>query len=136
ALATPSAAATLVGAGNPVSDPALAGGTGIDFTGAEGTYPSGFPDGAVTFGGGTLVVANDGNSVSVGNQGAHLQNNFGSTGTFTFDFSAPVGAFGFNLGAMNVPWTLTAFSGAAVVDTLLINDPCCSTSAKYFGISG
>ncbi len=129
-------AGPLEGPGNPDSDPALTGGTVIDFTGLEGTYPSGLTIGGVTFGGGTLQVANDSNQVYVGSQGAFLQNNYGSTSAFTFSFADPVDAFAFNLGAMNSPWTLTAFSGASVIDSLLINDACCIQTAKYFGISG
>lgn len=93
-----------------LADPALAGGTTIDFeTQTIGYYPS-MTIGDVTFSGigGDLRISNDSNGEYVPPSSTFLDNKTGGTG-FQFDFSTGVNAFALKIGATNDAQTLTAY---------------------------
>jgi hypothetical protein len=121
---------------NPL-DPTLAGGSIIDFGSQPvGTYNSLAID-VVTF------TADDktfriGNTYS-GNyntSGKYLENTSTGFSAITFSFSASVDAFGFNWGASDTTWTLTAYdSSDNPLESYNIPAVNSSNSGDFFGLA-
>lgn len=137
---SPSAgAATLSGFGDPLADPALAGGVqeGFDTTTA-GLYNA-ITIGAVTYSGigAPLTIGTDYNGVYNNSGGQSLFNDFDLTPSeFRFDFASTVTAFGFNWGAADNTWLLQAFDAAGnLLESMSILGTFSSNKGEYFGIS-
>jgi hypothetical protein len=145
ASGTQAHAAFIVGtSSDPATDPALAGGTVITFDSAPSGAFSSLTLGNVTFGG-------VGDDFTIGNAFVGQYNTYGTQclynpatdeagnfdlTQFTFTFSGLVSAFGFNEGASNSDWTLSAYSST---NTLIESDVLPQTEfdndGDYFGIS-
>jgi hypothetical protein len=100
--------------------PALAGGTVITFeTVTPGSYTAlTLSDVTFTPAVNTLAYVNADFAGGYNTQGQSLANTYASNGfsELTFTFGTPVKAFGFNWGAADNPWTLSAYD---VTNTLL-----------------
>jgi hypothetical protein len=123
-----------------VSDPALSNANVIDFESVTpGIYTS-ITLGDVTFSTPSdrvefISVAYSGN---YNTQGQSLQNTYDLRGfdTLTISFSSPTNAFGFNWGASDAPWTLTAFDSAGTaLDSQVLPITSASNSGDFFGIN-
>jgi hypothetical protein len=121
------------------SDEALSGGSTIDFEQATpGSYNS-ITQGNVTFstpsGQVGFVSANyDG---SYNTQGQSLQNTYAFDGfsELKISFVTPINAFGFNFGASDESWTLSAFDAAgSLLDTQVLAPTGSSNAGDFFGI--
>lgn len=121
------------------SDQALSGGSTIDFEQATpGSYNS-ITQGDVTFStpSGQIGFISSGYGGNYNTQGQSLQNTYAlnSFSTLNISFSTAITAFGFNFGASDVPWTLTAFNAAgSVLDTQILAPTQSSNSGNFFGI--
>lgn len=134
-------ATPISGIGAPDTNAALLGGVVVDFeTTAPGDY-SALGVGNVTFKGvdDTLRVASDyaGSFNTTGR--LYLENGpYDSTMAYSirFEFTAPVDAFGFNWGAADDVWLLSAYdSSNNLLDSLLLTATGPSNSGEYFGIA-
>lgn len=125
------------------SDPALSGSTLVDFesetVGVYYAYQGGYTTtvGHVNFLGPRVYV--DANTAIAGNYnttGARYLTNGSATKVFSINFPSPVSAFGFNFGASDITWTMTAYDAAGnVVETMAIPATRGSNSGNYFGLS-
>lgn len=121
------------------SDQALSGGSTIDFEQATpGSYNS-ITQGNVTFStlAGQVGFISSAYGGDYNTQGQSLQNTYAINGfsTLNISFSTLTNAFGFNFGASDVPWTLTAFNAAgSVLDTQALAPTQSSNSGNFFGI--
>lgn len=138
-IASTANAVPISGLGDPLSNPALTGGTqeGFDST-AAGLYNS-ITIGNVTYSGVGAPL----------NIGADFNGGFNTTGgqsLFTgfdldpdqirFDFSSVVTAFGFNWGAADNTWLLEAFdAGGNLIESTLIGGTFFSNAGEFFGLS-
>ncbi len=114
-----------------MADPSLSGATVIDFESvALGEYGSLALSGVTINGiGGTMTICDGcgGGGGSFGDVGRSLQNTSGTPTSFDLVFDGLVSAFGIVGGAVNHPWTYTAYdSSNNILETLNLNDPCCS----------
>jgi hypothetical protein len=122
------------------TDSSLVGGDVIDFSAQTvGRYTS-LSIGDVTF------TAND-NDLSIASNysgsynttGLYLDNGDYSTNGFssiTFSFASDVNAFGFNFGASNYSWTLTAYDGSgSIIESMVISALIDSNNGEFFGIA-
>jgi hypothetical protein len=121
------------------SDQALSGGQTIDFESAKSGAYSSITQGNVTFS--TLADQVGFISSAYGGdyntQGQSFQNTYALNGfaDLKFSFSTAINAFGFNFGASDVPWTLTAFDvTGSVLDTQVLAPTQTSNSGNFFGI--
>lgn len=135
-LATASVmAASIVGTGQPVNEPALTGGNVITFD-----TPGAFTGNSLTID--DVTITSDGPDFDVtttwsgqyNTTGLYLETT-GAVATFTFSFAQPVNAFAFNFGASDVVWNITAYDGSQVVDTYPIQTVGASNNQEYFGLS-
>lgn len=121
------------------SDPALSGGTVIDFEAQTiGTYNSPFTIDNVEFSGnGTMYIENTyGGQFNTNGQYLASQGNSGEGYSFTFRFSTPLSAFGFNWGASDYTWTLTAYdSNDNQLDSMQVPPTHGSNAGDFFGLS-
>lgn len=121
------------------SDQALSGGSTIDFEQATpGSYNS-ITQGNVTFStpSDEIGFISSDYAGNYNTQGKSLQNTYDLNGfsTLNISFSTAITAFGFNFGASDVPWTLTAFNAAgSVLDTQVLAPTQSSNSGNFFGI--
>lgn len=121
------------------SDQALSGGSTIDFEQATpGSYNS-ITQGNVTFStpSGQLGFISSNYAGDYNTQGQSLQNTYAVNGfsTLLISFQSPINAFGFNFGASDVPWILTAFNAVgSVLDTQVLAPTQSSNSGDFFGI--
>ena len=133
-------ATTFSGYGAPSSNAYLAGGTVIDFESETlGAFTS-LTIGGVTF----STTANEVGYINndyAGNYnttGKSLVNTYAANGFFNLfiDFSSPVNAFGFNWGAADQPWVLTAYdSSSNFLDSYVLPATYGSNAGDYFGIA-
>jgi hypothetical protein len=127
------------GLGDPITNPALTGGTVIDFdAGPTGVF-SNITFGNVTFTGvdAPLTIGSD-YIGSYNTRGVNsMYNDFDYIPSqFRFDFATPVNAFGFNWGASDNDWLLSAFdSGGGLIETLTVPKVFSSNAGEYFGIA-
>ena len=116
----------------------LANGTVITFeTVTPGTYGSLALSG-VTFSvaSGTLITVNNAYAGSYNNTGQSLQNIY-SFGNLTINFSPSVFAFGFNWGASDTTWTLTAFDASNnVLNAFNLPITHSSNAGEFYGLGG
>lgn len=130
--ATALRAQTLISA---ITDPQLAGGTTLDF---DSVTPGSFNPlnlTIVTFG--PSVTVDSSFSGQYNNPGQAINNNGGGVSNLTIDFSTPVAAFGFNFGASDVTWTLSAFdsSNTLLASTILpILNSSNNLATSFFGL--
>lgn len=137
-LAVSAQAATFSGTGSPDSDPALTGGTVETFDAGPAQDYASLTLGNVTYIGttGDFTLGNDfigsyntTGVYSIYNGGDFIPN------AFRFDFAAPVGAFGFNWGAADNNWLLSAYdSSDNLLETYLVPPTGPSNAGDYFGI--
>lgn len=140
-LAGTAEAATLSGTGTPDSNAALAGGTVIDFEStASGDYGS-LTIGNVTFKGidDTLRVTSD-YAGSYNTRGRlYLENGpYDSSMAYSmrFDFAAAVSAFGFNWGAADNIWLLSAYDATdSLLGSYSLTATGPSNAGEYFGLA-
>jgi hypothetical protein len=121
-------AAVISGTGDPLTDPALAGGTQITFDNVQ-TLP--FTESGVTF------TAVDTVPIAVGGYFA-TEVSFGNP-VVTFTFDQPVSAVAFNvlddlLGIAD-PWTFSIFSNGSLLESVLLA-PGSFSPGEYVGLSG
>lgn len=123
------------------SDSALSGASLIDFESAPtGTFTSLTIKG-VTFStptGGEVGFVNSDYAGQYNTQGQSLQNTYASNAfnKLGINFANPTNAFGFNWGASNVEWTLTAFNSAnEALDSIVLPLTVSSNSGDFFGLS-
>jgi hypothetical protein len=137
--ASPASAATIIGFGDPLSDPALAGGTqqGFDSV-ADGDYAS-ITLGDVTYIGvdAPLTIGPDFNGDFNTTGGKSLFTGFDLIPhQFRFDFAVPLDAFAFNWGASDNVFTLNAYGSAdELLATLAIPATTGSNAGDYFGLA-
>lgn len=141
ALATAaSAQATLIsGIGSPDSAAELSGGTVIDFDSqAAGNYNNLWIDG-VTFTGvdAPFTIGGDYNGDYNTSGGQSIYNDFDYVPlSFRFDFDSVVDAFGFNWGASDYNWTLSAFDSiGGLLESVVIAPVSSSNLGDFFGIA-
>ena len=121
------------------SDQALAGGSTIDFESAKpGNYNS-ITQENVTFStpSGQVEFISDAYGGEYNTQGQSLQNTYDLNGfnSLKISFATATNAFGFNFGASDLPWTLTAFDATgSVLDTQVLQPILSSNSGNFFGI--
>jgi hypothetical protein len=119
-------------------DPALAGQTVIDFSGAALGQTTTLSVGGVTFsapGGSGVIVEND-YAGNYNTSGQYLANQGWSFGTLRFDFGSAASAFGFNFGASDMTWTVTAFDAfGAVLASTSIAPTGGSNGGEFIGLS-
>lgn len=132
-------AAPIIGFGDPLTAPALAGGTqeGFDAV-ATGQYNS-LTLGNVTYIGvdAPFDIDSDFNGFYNTTGGQSLLNDFDLVPIqYRFNFSSPVNAFAFNWGAADTTWTLQAFdAGNNLLETLVINPTFSSNAGEFFGLA-
>jgi polygalacturonase len=122
-----------------VNDPQLTGGTVEDFENiSTGNYTT-LSSGNVIF----SVYDYGELSVSMGLAGqynttglAYLDNKSDGPDIIRFDFTQPVDAFGFNFGASDIVWTLTAYNSADMqLDQITISALHGANNGEYFGLN-
>lgn len=143
ALSTLTASSALATPIRSASDPALGGATRVDFeaetVGVYYAYMGGYTThvGGVNFYAARLYV--DANRTVAGlynTTGAKYLTNGSATQSLNITFPATVKAFGFNFGASDISWTLTAYNAAgAVIETLTILPTRGSNAGDFFGIA-
>ena len=127
-------AAPLQGLGQPINDTALVGGKTITFDN-PGTFSGNsltIDDVTITSGGPNFSVT----SALAGGYnttGPYLETQ-GQVTKFTFSFATPVIAAAFNFGASDEDWSLTAFNGTEILETLTIAPTGSSNNKEYFGL--
>lgn len=132
-------AAAITGTGDPLAHPLLAGGTQIGFESiaADSLHASlTFPGVVITGQGGDLFVLDDfaGSFNTTGNSVALRTST--PVQAATFAFTAPVTAFGLNIGATDRAWQLRAFdAGDALLGTLDIPVDPADNSGSWFGLA-
>ena len=129
AMGAPAMADPITGTGQPISSPALAGGTVIDFEGDRDGTAATRTFGNVTIAGTSVVSGTFAGQYNT--FGKYLHNNSGETNVFTFTFANPVSAFGFNLGAADFNWTLSAGG-----QTYTFGPTFGGNAKNFYGISG
>lgn len=68
--------------------------------------------------------------------GLYLDNNSNGFGSLTIDFTTSVNAFGFNFGASNTNWTLTAYdTHDNVLESTIIAETTGSNAGDFFGLA-
>ena len=112
-----------------IADPALNGSTLIDFEGIVPTSYASLALAGVTITGNgiplTICSGCGGGGGGFGDVGQSLNNNLASD--FDFVFDNVVSAFGIMGGAVNGPWTYTAYDiFDNVLETLNLDDSCCA----------
>lgn len=130
------AATPILGQGLPTDDSNLVGGTVIDF---ESTGPVNVPSlsiSGVTFTGNANIEVDSDYAGSYNTRGEfHITNHGNDPVQFRFDFDAPVDAFAFLWGAADTNWTLSAYSGSTLLETLIVAPTHASNAGDYFGIA-
>ena len=138
-LVTPTYGMPVSGTGEPVSVPALAGGTIVDFDSLPtGLFASVGASGVTFTGvGAPLDIGSDfiGAFNTRGTQS--LYNNFDlAPHTIEIAFDNPVSAFAFNWGASDNIWDMTAFDSADnILETSAIDPVFSSNAGDFFGIA-
>lgn len=137
ALAVGQANATLItGQGMPTDHAALAGGTVVDFESTGVFNGPALSLGGVGFTGDSNIEVDSDYAGNYNTRGGyHLTNHGSGPDSFRFDFATPVSAFAFHWGAADFVWTLSAFSGATLVESVAITPTYGSNRGDYFGIA-
>jgi hypothetical protein len=123
------------------ADPALSGGTVIDFTGSPTSNASSFTFGDVTFSttGGTLRIApfGEGGTGWMGSGQMLTTRDTSAPSSFTIDFSTPVSAFGMDWGAANPSWNVSLFdSSSTLLESLVFTGgDAGATYSEFYGAS-
>ena len=139
AVATGATAAPIIGLGDPLTHPALTGGTqeGFDAV-ATGQYAS-LTLGNVTYIGvdAPFDIDTDFNGSFNTTGGKSMLNDFDLVpSSYRFNFGTPVSAFAFNWGAADFNWTLRAFdAGNNLLESLAVTPTFGSNAGEYFGIA-
>ncbi len=120
-----------------ISDPLLTGSTLLDFNSVA--LEDGFSSktiGELTITNtGNMRISNDNNGEYTPPQDSFLDNKYG--GDFTFSFVSEIGVFGVQIGATNVPWTLSAYdSGNNLLESLGIPNQVGTQPYPYTGYYG
>lgn len=134
----PAAATNISGLGLPSDHADLAGATVVDFAAnVSGDFAASFTYGNVTLTGNNVLRVTDtfdGSFNMTGNSLALTTND--RTQEITFEFLAPVRAFGFNIGGTDQAWRLIAYSAtSAILDTLDIPVLSSNDNGEWFGVS-
>lgn len=134
-------AALISGYGMPLSDPALTGGTVIDFESqALGIYTA-LTIGDVTFTANNNHLQIDNTYQGYNQTGIYLDNGtYGNNGfgILTISFASAVNAFGFNWGMAEpfAQWTLNAYDSLNnLIDTQILPSTGASNAQEFYGIS-
>lgn len=124
------------------SDPLLAGGTVETFDAASsGTYSS-ITLGNVSYSvesGALLTIGSDyiGSYNTSGTQSLYNTYESYAFGELTVNFSSPVNAFGFNWGAADTTWILTAYdSSSSILGTFALPATTSSNAGEFYGLGG
>lgn len=125
------------------ADPALADATLVDFesetVGTYYAYQGGYTTlvGNVNLYAARLYIEADPRFAGLYNtRGAKYLTNGAPTRGFNFTFASPVSAFGFNFGASDVAWTLTAYdANDTVIETVIIPPTFSSNAGNFFGVA-
>lgn len=132
------ASATII---TSAADPALAGGTVVDFSSAtQGSAPSFTVDG-VTFsalpGDGSLTIGSLGSYGGVGNDLQTQDLNGSATPGFSITLPEPVSAFGMVWGAANPNWTVSAYdsSDALIESVTFVGGDHGASYEEFYGIA-
>jgi hypothetical protein len=139
-LSTNGYGATFSGTGDPINDAALSGGTMETFDAGPAGDSANEVFGNVTFVGvdGSFTVGSDyiGNYNTRGVYSVYNGDDY-IPSNFRFDFATPVGAFGFNWGAADAPWLLSAYNANDVlINSYVLTATSGSNAGEYFGIAG
>ena len=124
---------------NSAANPALAGGSVIDFeSAAAGSYSS-LTVGGVSFttGAGTSLYVNTNYAGNYNTVGKSLANTYSGDafGLLTLTFSAPTKAFGFNWGAADTVWTLSAYDASNnLLGSRSLDATRASNAGEFFGL--
>jgi len=132
-------AALISGFGDPLTDPALTGGSQEGFdTVATQVVPT-ITLGNVTYTGigSPLSIGPDFNGSFNTTGGKSMFNDFDLIpDAFRFDFTTSVSAFGFNWGAADNTWLLEAFdSGNGLIESHLVPGTFGSNAGEFFGVA-
>jgi hypothetical protein len=137
-LAQNAVALPLSGFGSPSDHADLAGGSVIDFeTNANGAFATTFDFADVSMSGNNLlrIISSFSGSYNVTGNSLALTTN-DRTQEITFNFAAPVDAFGFNFGGADLDWHLIAYSATStVLDAFNIAPFGSSNNGEWFGIA-
>ena len=117
-------------------DPALAGAGVIDFSSpAPGTYPS-LNISFVNFAGPSGVTIESLYAGNYNSTGQYLNNANAASPKITITFGVSLAAFGFNYGASDDPWTLSAFdAGNNLILSTVVAPIGGSASGEFIGIA-
>jgi hypothetical protein len=122
------------------ADPALAGGSVIDFqsvvAGAYATLT--LPGVTLSAGPGTRLYVDTDFAGSFNTSGQSLKNSFAADafGTLTLTFTAPTQAFAFNWGAADTLWSLTAYDASNnVLNQRLLSATKGSNAGEFYGLA-
>jgi hypothetical protein len=122
------------------SDPSLSGATLIDFSSQPlGVFTS------LSIGNVILSTSNNqvgyvtdawGGSYNATGRSMENQNNSNSFNFLRFDFSTPVNAFGFNMGASNEDWILRAYNSSnSLLEAFTLPQTWYSNAGEFYGIA-
>lgn len=117
-----------------ITDPRLSGATQIDFESVTPGHYAPLIVSTVTFG--PSITVDSSFSGQYNNPGQSINNDAGNTLNLSFDFAAPVSAFGFNFGASDDVWTLSAFdSSNHLLATAQIGPTHASNAGEFYGLA-
>ncbi len=118
------------------SDASLSGGDVIDFAGQTlGSYTS-LNVNNVTFNGNQDLRISDIYAGNYNTSGYYLDNGSDGFSSITFDFTVEVDAFGFNWGASDYSWTLSAYDNSGtLLETYTMPITSSSNNGDFYGIS-
>ncbi|MGV1098940.1 Npun_F0296 family exosortase-dependent surface protein [Thiovibrio sp. JS02] len=129
-------ATPISGQGLPTDNINLTGGTVVDFESTGYVNAPSLTVSGVTFSGDANIVVDGDYAGSYNTRGRyHITSYPTYPSTFRFDFAAPVDAFAFLWGAADYNWSLAAYSGVSLLETLTITPTGASNSGDYFGIA-
>lgn len=129
-------AGLITGVGLPTDFALLSTGTVVDFESVGTVNVPSLSVGGVTFTGNTDIEVDSDYAGFYNTRGRyHITNHGNDPISFRFDFNTTVDAFAFLWGAADVVWTLSAYNGTTLLETLAINPTYGSNAGDYFGIA-
>lgn len=118
------------------TDLRLAGATVIDFQSVSTGLYNSLTLSGVTFSASPNFTVDSSYAGNYNTVGQSINNNQGNVPQLNIDFSTPVSAFGFNFGASDVVWTLSAYDSSSTLLASMTIDPTRSSNAgDFFGLA-
>lgn len=140
ALAASAQANEISGFGNPLTDPALTGGVQQTFDSLPSGVYSSLASGNVTYGGlnGDFTLGGDyaGSYNVTGTQSIYNPYGASSLNGYSFTLGTTVNAIGFNFGAQDDSWVLSAYTsnGGTLLESVVVAPNHGSNAGDYVGL--